>query len=298
MTTRIIRVFPSRTPLTPRDRAAYIGHPYDPPLFAEADEVHVSATFKWDLPFAEKLARLWKSVAPVKIGGPATGEAGGDFVPGLYLAEGAVITSRGCPNRCLNCSVWKREGLSVRPLRIHDGWNVLDDNLLACPDAHVRAVFEMLNRQVGHRVMFSGGLEAARLKDWHVCELSALAPESMFFAYDRPQELEPLRRAGDLLRLPGLGLTMDGKRMSNRVRCYVLVGHDDDTPEKAQDRCVQAVEAGFWPMAMYFIPEEGYEGRPPSRRDAPAEWRKFLAQWVRIARVKRAYTAATGKPHP
>ena len=36
--------------------------------------------------------------------------SGGDFVPGRYLAPGYVITSRGCPNRCWFCSVWRREG--------------------------------------------------------------------------------------------------------------------------------------------------------------------------------------------
>ena len=33
------------------------------------DEVHVSVTFTWDLPKAERLADLWKYVAPIKIGG-------------------------------------------------------------------------------------------------------------------------------------------------------------------------------------------------------------------------------------
>ena len=91
---RIIRVFPRRTKATPVDDLVRIGTP--PGLFDEADEVHISVTFTWDLPFAEKLARQWRDVAPVKIGGPATGEKGGDFVPGMYLKNGYVITSRGC----------------------------------------------------------------------------------------------------------------------------------------------------------------------------------------------------------
>lgn len=69
----ILRVFPRRTKATPRDEYAFIG---DVPLFLPPDisEVHVSVTFTWDLKEAERLARAWSRVAPVKIGGPATGE--------------------------------------------------------------------------------------------------------------------------------------------------------------------------------------------------------------------------------
>ena len=139
---KIIRVFPRRTNATPIDPLAYIG---PPDLFAEADEVHISVAFTWDLPEAEKLAKQWAAVAPVRIGGPATGEPGGGFEPGRYLKPGYIITSRGCPNRCWFCSVWKREG-DVRELPIRDGWNVLDDNLLACSDTHIKRVFAMLHR--------------------------------------------------------------------------------------------------------------------------------------------------------
>ena len=38
---------------------------------------------------------MWRQVGvPVKIGGPAYNEHGGDFVPGRYLKKGYVITSR------------------------------------------------------------------------------------------------------------------------------------------------------------------------------------------------------------
>ncbi|MCL5103035.1 MAG: hypothetical protein M1133_02815 [Armatimonadetes bacterium] len=105
---RIARVFPRRTKATPVDDLAF----YDEPgLFPPCvDEVHVSVTFTYDLPRAEHLAKAWERVAPVTIGGPATGMPGGEFTPGAYLKAGYVITSRGCPNRCWFCSVWRREG--------------------------------------------------------------------------------------------------------------------------------------------------------------------------------------------
>lgn len=47
MSKKIIRVFPRRTNATPIDDLAYIGRP---DMFAEADEVHISVSFSWDLP--------------------------------------------------------------------------------------------------------------------------------------------------------------------------------------------------------------------------------------------------------
>ena len=77
----IARVFPRRTKATPDDEYAFVGEPglFLPPSI---NEVHVSVTFSWDLPEAERLARAWKRIAPVKIGGPATGMSGRLFCSG------------------------------------------------------------------------------------------------------------------------------------------------------------------------------------------------------------------------
>jgi hypothetical protein len=63
--TRVIRVFPRRTNATPIDDLAAVGR--GPELFDEADEVHISVAFTWDKPAAERLAKEWEHVAPVKI---------------------------------------------------------------------------------------------------------------------------------------------------------------------------------------------------------------------------------------
>ena len=62
---KLIRVFPGPTRATPDDALAYTGLP---DFFAEADEVHISVTFTWDQQRAERLAKEWERVAPVKIG--------------------------------------------------------------------------------------------------------------------------------------------------------------------------------------------------------------------------------------
>ena len=96
-------------------------------------EVHVSVAFTWDMERAERLAYAWERIAPVKMGGPAFNQPGGEFVPGRYLRDGYTITSRGCFNFCWFCAVWKREkGLTELP--IHDGWNYSTTTFLRAPN--------------------------------------------------------------------------------------------------------------------------------------------------------------------
>lgn len=64
MKKRIIRVFPTKTNATPTDELVRIRE--TPSFFDEADEVHVSVTFTWDIPIAEWLAKQWEPVATVK----------------------------------------------------------------------------------------------------------------------------------------------------------------------------------------------------------------------------------------
>lgn len=274
---KIIRVFPRRTNATPIDGLAIVGR--TPGLFDEADEVHVSVTWTYDLPAAERLAKQWAAVAPVKIGGPATGEKSGDFTPGMYVKPGYVITSRGCPNRCWFCSVWKREG-NIKELPITDGWNVLDDNLLACSDAHIKKVFEMLSRQKEPR-QFTGGLEAARLTPWIAQELRKLKPKQIFFAYDSPGGLEPLRDAGTMMIDAGFTTA------SHVLRCYVLIGYPGDTFTAATKRLQETISAGFIPMAMLWRDDSG-------KREL--DWMRLQKQWARPALICRNYLGASLVP--
>jgi len=264
---KIIRVFPRKTRATPTDDLVRINK--GPDLFDEADEVHISVAFSWDLPLVEKLARMWRDVAPVTIGGPALNERGGDFTPGMYLRPGYVITSRGCPNRCWFCSVPRREGGVIRELPITEGHNVIDDNLLACSDAHIRDVFAMLANQKD-KIEFTGGLEAARLKIWHAKELKKLRIKQMFFAYDMPDDLEPLQQAGKYLQDVGFQIHPH----SHSLRCFVLCGYQGDSISHAKKRIREAMQAGFTPMAMLWKDESGNQDQ---------EWRKFQREWARPA---------------
>lgn len=269
MSERLIRVFPRKTKASPDDALAYFG---PPDLFAEADEVHISVTFTYDKAIAERLAEQWRYVAPVKIGGVAYGDTSLEFIPGRYVKPGYTITSRGCPRRCWFCGVWKKWPTpNVMP--IYDGWNILDDNLLACPRGHVEAVFAMLRRQ-RRRVEFTGGLEALSLEDYQVDLLASLTPRpTMFFAYDPGDAFETLESAAK--RMLEAGFTA----RSHRLRCYVLVGYPKDTFDLATHRLNEMLRIGFTPMAMLWRPET-----PSQERHKPApEWRAFQRRWARPA---------------
>ena len=247
---KIARVFPRRTAATPEDPYAFTGPPPCGEL-PDISEVHISVTFTYDMQKAERLADMWSATGlPVRMGGPAFCEPGGAFVPGRYLKYGYVITSRGCPNRCWFCAVPKREGGVLRELPITSGWNVLDDNLLACSEAHIRAVFAML-MQRQERPAFTGGLEARLLRPWHVELLQASRAKRMFFAYDTPDDYEPLIAAGRLLRSGGITQT------SHRAACYVLIGYPGDTMDAAEKRLLDTYRAGFWPFAMLYRDDRG-----------------------------------------
>lgn len=264
---RLIRVFPRRTQATPDDALAYFG---PPDLFAEADEVHVSVAFTYDKPYAERLAEQWRHVASVKVGGVAYGDRGAEFVPGRYIKPGYIFTSRGCPRRCWFCSVWKRDPVP-RLLPVIDGWNILDDNLLACPREHVEAVFAMLRKQ-GRPVTFTGGLEALSLQDYQVELLASLSPKPrMYFAYDPGDEFETLEHAAR--RLLAAGFTA----ASHRMLAYVLIGYPKDTFAAATLRLQQMLSIGFTPYAMLWRPET-----PSQEKWRPDDaWRGFQRRWVR-----------------
>lgn len=262
---KIARVFPRQTNATPGDDLVFINCP--PPwddVLPEFDEVHISVAFTYDKKQAEFLAEAWRAKGkPVKIGGPAFNDPRMDddrpFEPGLYIKSGFTITSRGCPNHCWFCRVG-----NLHELEIKDGYNILDDNLLACSDQHIKAAFAMLARQP-QRPEFTGGLEAKILKPWHCEEMRKLNPTSMYFAYDTPDDLEPLIQAGKMLQSVGF------KVSDHNIRCYVLMGYKGDTYEKANKRCFEAIDAGFMPFGMLYRNEQGIEKE---------EWIPFQREWA------------------
>lgn len=259
---KIARVFPRRTNMSPTDELAFFDAP---PLMIlpEIDEVHISVSFTYDTPRADWLAQQWLAVGvPVKWGGPALGDKTTEFIPGRYLKKGVIRTSVGCNNNCWFCKVHQREG-GVRELPISVGYNIIDDNLLQCSELHIRKVFDMLARQ-SQAPVFSGGLEAKELKPWMAELLVESKPHAMYFAYDTPDDYEPLIQAGKMLRQAGY------KTSRQSAACYVLIGYRGDTFEKAEQRLVATMDAGFMPFSMLYRDDRGRVDR---------DWVSFNTEW-------------------
>jgi hypothetical protein len=256
----MIRVFPRRTKWTPRDPLAFVG---DPPLFRPPDQpVKISVLFTWDKPEAERLKRAWSDYySDVEIGGPAYGAKGDEFIPGQFVKPGVTITSRGCIRKCAWCFVPKREG-KIRELKIKDGWDVIDNNLLACSKKHIDVVFNMLKRQ-SESIKFSGGLDARLLEQWHVDLLKAVKLEFAWFSCDYPGSEKYLERVADLM----------SDFHQRKKRCYVLIGFNGETPKEAEARLLYILRLGFDPFAMYY--------RGDGKTDKPRDWALLQRRWTR-----------------
>jgi hypothetical protein len=258
----MIIVFPRRTAWTPKDELAFIGNP---PLFRSEDQpVKVSVTFTWDIAEGKRLQKEWANYySDVQLGGPAFGDPGGEFTPGMFLKEGVTITSRGCSNKCPFCFVPEREG-EIRELNIKDGWIIQDNNLLACSISHQDNVFEMLRKQK-KAIDFNGGLEARRFTDWHRQQLDTLKIHHLWFASDLPGSEIWLEEVGNLL----------SHYPYWKKRCYVLIGYKKETVLQAEKRLNRIYELGFLPFAMLH--------QEIQKRSWTKEWDALQRKWCRPA---------------
>ena len=269
----MIRVFPHRTKWTPTDEMAFFG---EPPLFRPEDRkmpVRVSVTFTWHKREAERIAGAWANYYDdVQIGGPAYEDPGDEFIPGRFMKEGCTITSRGCPKRCGWCVVPTREG-QIRELEIKPGWIVQDNNLLACSDGHIRAVFDMLREQK-RRIFFNGGLDKHFLKDWHRDLFDSISLGELWFACDTILDLPSLEKTARIL---------DGISLRKR-RCYTMIGYKGETLSDAERRIERVFELGFMPFCQLYQPDE--------TKIYDNEWRNLRRKWSRPA----AYMGSHASP--
>ena len=262
----IVRVFCRKTSLTPVDPLAFVG---DPPLFRpEADEVHVSVTFTWDMAEGRRLGNAWAQYYPtVLLGGPAFGDRPNGFSPGMYVREGVTFTSRGCNNRCPWCLVPGREG-KLRLLPIAPGHIVNDNNFLQCPAEHRERVYEML-RQQPKAAIFSGGIDARLVTEQIAEEVKGIRIDSLFLAADTVAAIPVLAKA--VKHLPFLG--------REKLRCYVLIGYGGETVGQAEARLRLLWGVGVLPFAQLYQPVDGY-------LRYSREWRALARTWSRPAAMR------------
>ncbi len=267
---KIIRVFPRRTSLTPRDDYSFVG---DPPLMRpEADEVHVSVTFTWDARAGRRLVEAWSQYYPVvKIGGPAFYSLCHTFSPGQYVRNGVTFTSRGCNNECPWCLVRKSEGRLMELPDFSAGHIIQDNNLLQCGSRHLDRVFAMLAGQRG--IELSGGLDARLVTTAFADRLRGLRIYQLFLACDTAGSLKMLQRAVKRLAMP-----------RDKMRCYVLIGFDGEAISQATARLEGVWAAGCMPFAQLYQPADQWI-------DYPKEWRDLNRRWSRPAIMRTMHKA-------
>lgn len=91
-----------------------------------------------------------------------------------------------------------------------------------------------------------------------------MKPHVAWFAYDEPDDLEPLISAAQTLSKNGL-------LKNNVFCCYVLIGYGKDTIDSAEERLVKTAKMGFFPQAMLFNNGEKIKDRE--------YWKRFAREW-------------------
>jgi len=152
---------------------------------------------------------------------------------------------------------------------IKPGHIIQDNNILACSDNHFQRVCDMLAKQK-EPAQFKGGLDIDYLNKWHVDCLLEIRVAELWVACDNKAGLARLDKAKDLL----------GDFSLNKKRCYVLIGHGDETLSEAEARCSAVYEKGFLPFAQLF--------RGPKLIQRSPEWKKLARKWSRPAIYKSA----------
>ena len=211
----------------------------------------LSVPFTWLLPVARAIA-LQNPNERIAVGGP-----GAKLLPDYastfaeiepFQPEGvlqrhhpeATRTSIGCSNSCWFCSVRTISG----EFRVMDDWPlgriIMDDNLLAAGENHIRRVCERLD---GIQNLIIEGLDPKLLTPTLAGLIAGLRPKSVRMGWDSEAETEQVWDAIATWRAAG------GAKAA--IRPYVLI-NAGETPMQAEGRMMRLQEAGHWGMVMRY----------------------------------------------
>lgn len=141
---------------------------------------------------------------------------------------------------------------------------VQDNNLLACSRVHIQRVFAMLRRQK-KAIDFNGGLEAKRLRKWHIPLFDSVKIRHLWFACDHQGQEKYLKYATEFFADYPLW----------KKRCYVLIGFNGETVFETEKRLNRVYEMGFLPFAQLYQNEK--------KRQWTKEWDALQRKWCRPA---------------
>lgn len=205
-----------------------------------------------------------------------------------------VFTSRGCPNKCPYCAVWRIEpGRWVNPAWrdaiVDDRPYVMisDNNLSVQPMGHIEEVIVHCAEKE-KRILFDNGFDCKHISA-EMAELLARAKytrKGMRLAFDRIEEDGTFQTAVERLIEAGVP--------KSQIMAYVLFNFTD-TPEDADYRMRECVRLGIRPYPQVYEPLNILDRK---RRFVGKHWSKrLLGVFRRFWLMNGFYTRMTFKDY-
>jgi len=171
-----------------------------------------------------------------------------------------VFTTRGCPNKCGYCMVWRMEP----DFYIQENWEeaitgndktmaiVSDNNFLAAPIEHIKSVVDILCK-CNKKVLFNNAVDVKLLTEEKADALARLkyqgdGRQGLRFAFDRMGDDGHYQRACELMIKK-----LNRKNLGSVGLTYILFNFDD-TPQEAYYRATQAWQYRSFPYLMMYRP--------------------------------------------
>ncbi len=195
-----------------------------------------------------------------------------------------VFTTRGCPNKCAYCAVWRIEpNIWINPKwkdHITDKPNVMisDNNLSSQPIKHIRSVCDYMVQTDKH-VVFDNGFDCKHITDELADILSGVkyTRSGMRLAFDRIEEDGIFQQA--IMKLINAGVP------KNALMAYVLFNFHD-RPKDADYRMRECIKLDVRPYPQQYTPLNKTDRKT---RYIGKYWTKNLAKSFRFFWLMAGY---------
>jgi len=183
-------------------------------------------------------------------------------IKGFFKDAMTLFTTRGCPNKCGYCMVWRMEP----EFYIEPAWKknitdvnrevcvVSDNNFLSAPHSHIKDVIETLNKY-NKKIIFNNGVDCRLINNENVQLLSSLTYIRNGFrtAFDRMSDDGHYQKAMEKMEKTGF-------KIKGQSYTYVLFNYTD-TPQEAYYRATECWKYGSNPYLMRYRPLDSLNKR-------------------------------------